>query len=371
MTMMDYINEQPELFWQALMNQKEHTNVFCRIFAEKNPDSLYLIASGTSGNAARAAAPFLEEVLHIPVYVHAPSSVNRIWGERPLLLFISQGGKSTNMLNVAKRLKNYLQISVTGSEDAKLNALCNHHILIPCREETIGPKTKGYTMTILLLYLMALDAGYARGSITPSEYHSYLSALETAAEQFTENIRRAKQWMKENEEELMGMREIYLAGKGQSEMIAREGALKMMETLMISASAFDFEEYLHGPSCSLGKETAGFYFLPFADDADYQRTEKMAAYHREISSCVFTISVEKALHSEADSTDAHRDKHDCRLLSSGQWITRPFEEILPFQLISAVIPEKKGIDGQGMKCFKVIDQRLGVKDNSFVRQNAQ
>lgn len=363
MTMMDYIDEQPELFRQALRNRKEHTELFCRIFAGENPDSLYLIASGTSGNAARAAALVMESVLNIPVYVHAPSSVNRIWGERPLLLLISQGGKSTNMLSAAKRLNQYLQISVTGSTEAKLNALCSHHILIPCKEENVGPKTKGYTMTILLLYLMALDAGYAKGSITEAEYRSYCSALETTAKQFEENIRRAKQWLKENEEELMGMQEIYLAGKGESEPIAREGALKMMETLMISASAFDFEEYLHGPSCSLRAETAGFYFLPFAKDTDYCRIEKMAAYHREISPCVFTISAEEPLPSEADGSETHRDRRDCRLLSSGQQLTRAFEEILPFQLISAVIPEKKGIDGLGMKCFKAIDQRLGVKDN--------
>lgn len=349
MTMLEYIDEQPNLFREALTSRKELTEEFCRIFAEKKPDSIYLIASGTSGNAARAAAPFLEMAINKPVYVLAPSCVNRIWGERPLLLLISQGGKSTNMLDAAKKLNQYLRIAVTGNTDTKLNKLCSHHILIPCGEENIGPKTKGYTMTILLLYLMAMEAGYAQGSITKQEYTSCLSALETTAGQFSENIRRTKSWLEENEEAFMHLQEIYLVGKGQSESIAREGALKMMETLMISASAFDFEEYLHGPSCSIREKTTGFYLLPSDRDDDYCRIWKMAAYHREISPSVFTIS--------------DTDKQGCCLLSSGQWFTKPFEEILPFQLISAVIPAKKGIDGQGMKCFKAIDQRLGVKDN--------
>lgn len=357
MTMMDYIEEQPELFRQALANRKELSELFCRIFLEKKPDSIYLIASGTSGNAARAAAPFVEMVLQRPVHVLAPSCISRIWGKRPLLLMISQGGKSTNMLKAAKHLENYLRISLTGNVDAKLNPLCDHHILIPCKEENVGPKTKGYTITILLLYLLALEAGLAEGCVSEGEYRSVLAALESAAGQLSENIRRVKDWLGENEEKLMNLKEIYLVGKGQSASVAREGALKIMETLMVSASAFDFEEYLHGPSCSLRAETAGFYLLPPAEDADNCRMEKMAAYHREISSGVFILS-------DADPGNAEvSDQRDCRLLSSGQWFTRPFEEILPFQLISAVIPVRRGIDGQGMKCFKAIDQRLGVKEN--------
>lgn len=357
MTMMDYIGEQPERFKEALTNRKEAVKVFCSVFAEKKPDSIYLIASGTSGNAARAAALFLEMVLNRPVYVLAPSCVNRIWGERPLVLLISQGGKSTNMLDAAKKLDRYLPIAVTGSTDAKLNGLCSRHILIPCGEENIGPKTKGYTMTILLLYLMAMEAGCEQGSITSQEYTSCLSALETAARQISENIGRTEKWLNENEDLFMNLQETYLVGKGQSEPIAREGALKMMETLMISASAFDFEEYLHGPSCSLREKTTGFYLLPSGRDADYCRMGKMAAYHREISPFVFTISDVGTACSEG------ADKRDCCLLSSEKWFTRPFEQILPFQLLSAVIPGKRGIEGQGMNCFKAIDQRLGVKDN--------
>ena len=83
MTIMDYICEQPELFRKALAERKELAEQFCQMFIRERPDSVYLIASGTSGNAARAAAPFLERVWNMPVYAFAPSRVNRIWGDRP------------------------------------------------------------------------------------------------------------------------------------------------------------------------------------------------------------------------------------------------------------------------------------------------
>lgn len=358
MTMLDYIGEQPELFLKALEERKALTEEFCRIFAEKNPDSIYLIASGTSGNAARAAAPFLEWVWERPVNALAPSCLSRVWGKRPLLLFISQGGKSANMLDAAERMEGYLRIAVTGNADSKLNVLCEHQMRIPCGEEAIGPKTKGYTMTILLLYLLALESGLFEGSLHQKRYDNHISALERAAGQFAENIHRTRAWVGENEDELSRLSKLYLAGEGQSALIAAEGALKVMETLMIPASAFEFEEYLHGPSCSLGEDVGGFYFLPLAESEEGSRIKKMAAYHREISPMVFVCGKE----SGADASICKKDKRDLFLLSSGQWFTRPFEEILPLQMISAVIPGKKGIEGMGMKCFKAIDQRLGVKE---------
>lgn len=378
MTMLDYIGEQPELFLKALEERKALTEEFCQIFAEKNPDSIYLIASGTSGNAARAAAPFLEWVWERPVNALAPSCLSRVWGKRPLLLLISQGGKSANMLAAAERMEGYLRIAVTGNADSKLNVLCEHQMRIPCGEEAIGPKTKGYTMTILLLYLLALESGLFEGSLHQKRYEYSISALERAAGQFAENIHRTRAWVGENEDELSRLSKLYLAGEGQSALIAAEGALKVMETLMIPASAFEFEEYLHGPSCSLGEDVGGFYFLSSADKREEEQKEeegkvnredgcqgiegsrikKMAAYHREISPIVFVCGKE----SGTDASICKKDKRDLFLLSSGQWFTRPFEEILPLQMISAVIPGKKGIEGMGMKCFKAIDQRLGVKE---------
>ena len=385
MTRLDYIGEQPELFRKALGTRKEWTEEFCRIFAGEKPDSIYLIASGTSGNAARAAAPFLEWVWERPVHALAPSCLSRVWGKRPLLLFISQGGKSVNMLTAAERMKGYLRIAVTGNADSTLNALCKHQILIPCGEEAIGPKTKGYTMTILLLYLLALESGLFEGSLNKRRYEEIMSALERTAGQFAENLRRTRVWIGENEDELSQLSKLYLAGEGQSALIAAEGALKVMETLMIPAFAFEFEEYLHGPSCSLGESVGGFYFLSSEEQRKEERKEeesqdhgenecqskedilrigRMAAYHREISPMVFCCGRESGLEEAVCEKDkiCERDKRDLFLLSSGQWFTRPFEEILPLQLISAVIPEKKGIEGMGMKCFKAIDQRLGVKE---------
>lgn len=350
MTMLDYIMEQPKLFQDVLKQSVEITSGFCEIFKKVMPDQLYLIASGTSCNGAKAAAPFMEMVLGCQVHVYPPSRMNRIYGQRPLVLLISQGGKSTNIVAAAEKTRGYSRIAMTGSKDGILNSMCENYIVIPCGEENVGPKTKGYTITILTLYLMALEAAKAVGIRTEAEYTAYKEVLETCGRQYEENIKRSEQWVGQNKENLKALRELYLVGKGQSMFVAQEGALKMMETCLIPGTPFDFEEYLHGPACSLRDSIGGIYLLPPEADVDYIRMQKLVNYHRNICEHVFTIGLMSS-----------GETRDCLLLSTVQWYTKPFEEILPLQLISAMIPELLGIEGVGMDRFKALDEVMDIK----------
>lgn len=351
MTMMDCILEQPGIFWGMLKQSVEITERFREIFVKERPDHIYLIASGTSCNGAGAAAVFMEDVLQVEVSVCPPSRIGRIFGERPLLIFISQGGKSTNMIGAVERLRGYTQIAMTGNADGTINGMCGNYMEIPCGVESVGPKTKGYTATVLMLYLMALEGAKAAGTLTEQQFEGYMDTLRTTGRNYEENIARCGKWMERNEAGLMALKEVYLVGKGQSLFIAQEGALKMMETYLIPGVAFDFEEFLHGPACSLRESTGGIYLVPDCGDKDCGRMQRIVDYHRNICHYVYTIGL-------ADSGD----ERDCTLLSSGKWYTKPFEEMLPMQMISAVIPGMRGIDGVGMERFKALDQIMGIKD---------
>lgn len=350
MTMLDYIYEQPGIVQDVLEKREKITREFCRIFVREMPDRLYLIASGTSCNGAKAAAPFMEYVLKRQVTVLPPSQLSQIYDKKAMLILISQGGKSTNTLAAADRMKDFYKIAMTGSAESVLDSHCEGAVRIPCGEELVGPKTKGYTTTILTLYLMALEAAKEGYIIPQAEYDQYIQVLTVAAGQMEENIRRSQQWMEWNKESLKTLSEIFLVGKGQGAAIALEGALKVMETFLIPGVGFEFEEYLHGPACCLRESTGGVYILPVPEDEDYDRIRKLVEYHRSISGQVYTIGLAEA-----------EDDRDCQLLSAGKWYTKPFEAIIPLQLISAVIPGENGIDGLGMKHFKELDTILSMK----------
>ena len=353
MEMIDYIKEQAPLFVSVLAGRKNIAAPFCAVCEKVQPAKITLIASGTSRNAALAAAPFMEEVLALDVQVLAPSQVSAVRGEHTLAVVISQGGNSTNSLAVFDRLQGVPTIAMTGNPYGHVNKKGDTYIEIPCGEEMMGPKTKGYTITILTLYLMALEYALQSGRITETEYDAYIAALQQAAEQLPGNIAAAEAWTQANTESLKTLSTIYLVGKKQAMETAAEGALKLMETLLIPGFAFDFEEFLHGPTSSIGESVSGFYLLPTQDDPDYERMQRLIDYHRSVCSAVYTVGLSAA-----------GDARDCVVQTTGKWYTQPFEQILPMQVASAQIPALTGLAGVGSQRFAKLDAVMGIKQKN-------
>ena len=123
-----------------------------------------------------------------------------------------------------------------------------------------------------------------------------------------------------------------------------------METLLIPAFGFEFEEYLHGPVCSLSGMTGGVYLMPSKDSPDRARFSSLVQHHRTLSSEVFAIG-------ECVSDD----KRDLGITMTGESYTVPFELILPFQVVSSLIPIAKGIDGEGSRRFAHVDSLVSTK----------
>ena len=59
-SMYHYWKSQPEVLRQILEQRKSQTEEFVKLFCAVNPDKLYLIGSGTSLNAERAAAGYMD-----------------------------------------------------------------------------------------------------------------------------------------------------------------------------------------------------------------------------------------------------------------------------------------------------------------------
>lgn len=91
-SMYHYWKSQPEVLRQILEQRKSQTEEFVKLFCAVNPDKLYLIGSGTSLNAERAAAGYMETILDVDVCAVPSSRIPQLRGERPMVVFISQGG---------------------------------------------------------------------------------------------------------------------------------------------------------------------------------------------------------------------------------------------------------------------------------------
>ena len=347
--MYDYYLEQPEVLNRIFKDRKEATERFVQKFCEVKPDRLYLIASGSSLNAALAAESFMEKQLGMEVRCAAASCLPTIYGEKPLMLFISQGGNSTNTIAAIRALEAYDKLALTGMDVCHINEICDS-MMIPCGEEKAGPKTKGYTATVLLLMLCALEAANACGIMRKADHEARLSEMQTALAHLEESARAGEAWYKRNEETLGDIQTCVVVGKRTGAQTAREAGLKIQETVLLSVAAYEFEEFLHGPSMALNAATGGFYLMPRKDDPDYERMRALAEFHRRISPCVYMVSGEETGDGR-DFTQGNGDTDEMRV----------FTWVMPCQITGALLTEKKGLTGVGSKLFKALDSALNIK----------
>lgn len=346
-----YIDRQPEAMKKAIAAREEISRPFVELWVSAGADRLYLVGSGTSGNAARAAAPFMQQVLDTEVTAVSPTSLPSMLKGKPFFLFISQGGQSTNTVRAIEQMASYPHLALTGETECRINHLCPH-VVLNCGHEEAGPKTMGYTATILTLYLMALEAARKTQTVSAAAYDACADKLERMADRMAENISVAWQWVQSAQNELLSAANWAAAGVGVSHAIACESALKLMETLLRPAAGFEFEEYLHGPTMMLNAGMGGIYLLPADTSPDRARMEALADLHRGFHSPVITVRAGEHAALEGSSLTMAADPEDYLM---------PFWQILPGQVMGAFLPAFLETQGRGHNIFKAIDEAVGVK----------
>lgn len=332
----EYWKSQPDVLKRILDARKERTRSFTELFCACQPDRIYLVGSGTSLNAEQAAAPYLEQILNMDVRVAASSRVAELRGQRPLAVFLSQGGSSTNTLEAMERLQKTPSICITGEDCCEIQRRAAHHMTIGCGEEQAGPKTVGYTSSVLCLYLCALEAALASGRISQPVYEEKTALLYTAAENMRENLARTEQWFARNQEDLVQIQKYVLVGIGGDSAAAREGCLKILETIKVPAMSFEFEEYLHGPIILTDSHLGGIFYIG-GDAQERQRIVELARCHAEFSRYAYLVA------EDGEGADS-QDPRTLALVRTGQDHTRPFEAVLAPQLLAARVPQILGLD---------------------------
>ena len=129
-----YINRQPDAMREAIETRAAACAPFVALWNSVGADRLYLVGSGTSGNAARAAAPYLQKVLKAEVTAVSPTSLPALVTGRHLFLFISQSGQSTNTVAAIEKMAAYPHLALTGEALCRINSLCPH-VVLTCGHE--------------------------------------------------------------------------------------------------------------------------------------------------------------------------------------------------------------------------------------------
>lgn len=326
--MQQYVNEQPEVLKAIINDRKQIVGSFVNTFEKSEIERVVIIGSGSSYNAGLMAKPLIEKSMGVEVNVIVPTRMNDlkyIHSTKVLYCVLSQGGRSTNTLQVIRELKtsNKPVIAVTEMSDSPIAQLAGLTLTIPIGEENIGAKTKGVTSTALVLMLAFLDLGLRRGSIEDSFYRTTIQAAQFITDHMDENIKRALTWCKLNNPKLSEIKTLNIIAKGNNNGPAMEGRLKLLETIWKPVSCFEFEEYLHGPENAMDEMTCGLLLVP--NDEDARRMVNLANYAESKGSHFLLI----------DLKNNPTETRQLSLIGSSNDFLTCFEFLLPMQTLSA------------------------------------
>lgn len=241
----EYWKTQPEVLEACLKNSLPLTENFVKLYKEVSPTHLYLVGSGTSLNAEETAVSFMKEMLDIDVISMPSSYVHNIRGERPLLVFLSQGGSSTNTLKAMEEMAAYPYITVTGEETCEIAARSPHHMIIGCGEEPVATEDRGLYGVGHDPVLDGHGGGEAVGIIGEERYAAVRAGLLAGISHMRYNMEAISGWAADHKEKLKEIEKYIFIGHGTGAAALKEGCLKVLETIKYPAFSYEFEEYLH------------------------------------------------------------------------------------------------------------------------------
>lgn len=346
-----YMNEQPECWKKILTSSLPLTPEACQLL--RRPFShLLLFGSGSSYFAGQIARSFLETYCGIQTTVLTPSELEKQSGffspETTLALALSQSGKSVTTLEGMDALQRggFSILALTADAESEIAKKAQGHLRISCGPETVGPKTKGMTATVLTLYRLGLDQF---SSFSAAQKKEILSHLEQAAAAGEENLRLSQEFFLSHEKFFTDPNVLFVIADEEAYPACQEGALKLLETLYLPVQTAEMEEYTHGLQNTI--QPGLHQILVVSGEKQASRMARLNHYQTE-KGCVNIV---------LSSVPEFSGENVLSLAHTGFEYT-VFMEILPaFHVFSALGSEARGINCDRPKFhdfYHVMDTKL-------------
>lgn len=270
-TMEDFMIEAPSIALKNIENRKELTKKFVEIFTKKKYEKIFFVASGSSYNIANNAKYFIQKYLKVRVrtiwaYTFQNYDID-IVDDKTLVVFLSQSGHSTNTIAAARTLKERGMdaIACTNFPDSPLK---NEVKAIMPYGSTLNDLfvAKGLIISTLFLMLASLEAALATEKVNQKAYDDVICQLTKAVHKLDESRELAVEFYNKNTKLCQQMYRVMIIGCGPTFGTALEGALKLEENYGCAATAFECDEFAHGPDMEVTKDTTVVY-VDAANDA--------------------------------------------------------------------------------------------------------
>jgi glucosamine--fructose-6-phosphate aminotransferase (isomerizing) len=262
--MLKEIHEQPKAIIDTLRGRLKLNKGIIKLSGIDNnlnkftsANKITIIGCGTSWHAGLVGEYIFEKISRIPVEVEYASEFryrDPIINPNDIVIAVSQSGETADTLAAMKLAK---------ERGAFVFGICNVVGSSITRESHSGTythagpeigvaSTKAFTTQVTVLYLMALKIGKAKGIISATIFHKYLTELNLIPEKIEESLRTNNK-IEEIAEQIKDSTNCLYLGRGFNFPVALEGALKLKEISYIHAEGYPAAEMKHGPIALIDK----------------------------------------------------------------------------------------------------------------------
>jgi len=302
-----------------------------------NANRIIIIACGTSWHAGLVAEYIFEDLARIPVEVEYASEFryrNPVITDKDVLIAISQSGETADTLAAIKLAK---------ERGAFVFGVCNVVGSSIARETDAGAythagpeigvaSTKAFTTQITVLTLIALKLAKEKGAFPESQFHEFLTELETIPAK-VEKALESNPLIEIISEVYKDSTNCLYLGRGYNFPVALEGALKLKEISYIHAEGYPAAEMKHGPIALIDDQMPVFVIA--TKKGHY---EKIVSNIQEIKSRKGQII---AIVTEGDEQVTELADHVVEVPETSESLT-PLLTTIPLQLLSYHIAVMRG-----------------------------
>lgn len=223
----------------------------------KNIDNIIFLGCGTSYFAALCGINYFKELCNF-------NSVNIIDGAeftekdiprfgKTALIMLSQSGETKDLHRCIKIGKDndLFLVGVINVVDSMIARECDCGCYLNAGREVGVASTKSFTSQVIILSMMAVWFSQIH-NINNNKRRSFITGLRNLSYDIKKTIDICKD-KKELFIKLLNKNNLFILGKGKSEAIAKEGALKIKEITYIHAEGYSGSALKHGPFALLSE----------------------------------------------------------------------------------------------------------------------
>ncbi|MDR3092694.1 MAG: glutamine--fructose-6-phosphate transaminase (isomerizing) [Endomicrobium sp.] len=305
----------------------------------KSISDIYIVACGTSYHSGLVSKFLFESFAKIPTEVDIASEFRYrdiVLNEKTLVVVISQSGETADTLAALRlaKSKGCQTLAICNVVGSSMNREAMHVIYTHCGPEIGVASTKAFTGQITVLYILALDWAYKRGTVALGELKKYLKELWEVPLKINDFLKDVKSICDLAKIFAYKKNFLYL-GRHVNYPVALEGALKIKEISYIHAEGYAAGEMKHGPIALIDES------MPIIAIAVKSKVyEKMISNIEEAKARGGTII---AVASKSDRQIRNKSDYVIYVPETDEFVS-PLVTVIPLQLLAYYISVLLGCD---------------------------